>query len=138
MSSSAATASSGSDSVHYDEDDQASTIRQPSFHLSDVEDLESDDHEGDYSTRMEELMDDGEDSDTHDAVEIDDGFLYTGIDSADMSTGYKDTLRDVLGPDHDEDDEMAEPPSLLLRVQDVEKSAFNHDLVSSRYQIYST
>lgn len=93
------------------EEDRASTIRQPSFDFSDhdVSDNGHEDHLGDYSTRMDELFEDGEDQDLPEEDEEDDddgAFLYTGVDAADIPTGYKDQLRDVLGPELTDDDEI--------------------------------
>lgn len=88
------------------------------LHFSDSDEEQVDNElplGGDYSSRMEEIMDDEDDeegtsfkldSDDDDAEE---GFLYTGVDSA-PSTGqnYQDRLREVLGQDEltdeDEDD----------------------------------
>ncbi|KAF5393318.1 hypothetical protein D9757_000645 [Collybiopsis confluens] len=86
--------------------------RAESLNLSDNDGAGGDDDEGggDYSTRMEELFAD-EDSTTKSDIDSDDeeGFLYTGND-AELSTGYRDQLRDVL-----EDDSSAE-------IDEVEKS----------------
>ncbi|KAF9465048.1 hypothetical protein BDZ94DRAFT_1117445, partial [Collybia nuda] len=80
-------------------------------------DEDHEDHVGDYSTRMEELFDEGEgDSDSHNQDDEDDdeeGFLYTGVDAADVSTGYRDQLRDLLGPELTDDE---------LEVHEVERS----------------
>ncbi|KAH7874770.1 Golgi CORVET complex core vacuolar protein 8-domain-containing protein [Lentinula edodes] len=89
--------------------------REDSLNLSGSED--DNDHGGDYSTRMEELFaDDVQDSNGHLEDESDDdgGFLYTGND-ADLSTSYRDQLRNVL-----EDDSDAE-------VHEVEKSLMAED-----------
>ncbi|KAI3619052.1 late endosome to vacuole transport-related [Moniliophthora roreri] len=82
-----------------------------SFDLSTHEDDDEHAESGDYSSRMKELFaDEEEQSDTHqngyadsDSDESDE-FLYTGAD-ADVSIGYKDRLRDVLGPDNEDDDD---------------------------------
>ncbi|KAJ8076521.1 hypothetical protein PM082_000944 [Marasmius tenuissimus] len=77
--------------------------------------LEDDDNHnmedsGDYSTRMKELFDDEEHANGHnenkdsDSDSDEEGFIYAGAD-ADVSVGYKDRLRDVLGPDHEEEDD---------------------------------
>jgi hypothetical protein len=100
--------------LHGKEEDKASTIRQPSFDFSDhdVSDTEHDEHPGDYTTRMEELFDNGEDDadfrEKDDVNEDDDdeGFFYTGIDAADVPTGYQEQLRDVLGSELSDDDEL--------------------------------
>ncbi|KII92434.1 hypothetical protein PLICRDRAFT_27564 [Plicaturopsis crispa FD-325 SS-3] len=108
------------------EDDYASTIRAPALDFSDNEDQEGeeDQHEGDYSTRMEELMDSDEEdkgAGGEDSEEDEGGFIYEGVDAADASTNYRDQLRDVLGPDHEEDEEE------LLEEQEVEKSLIHDD-----------
>lgn len=107
--------------------------RKPSLGFSDNdgEDNEEDYHHGgDYSTRMEELFEDGEDDEgAHEDDEDDEeGFLYTGVD-ADESTGdYRSQLRDVLGPDMEEDEteELEVERSLLHEVND-EKLSFSPD-----------
>ncbi|KAK7053310.1 hypothetical protein VNI00_003936 [Paramarasmius palmivorus] len=67
---------------------------------------------GDYASRMKELFTDEEDHSESqqnghadsDSDESEDAFLYTGAD-ADVSIGYKDRLRDVLGPDHNDEED---------------------------------
>lgn len=95
------------------DDDRASTIRQPSLDFSDHEVTDNDhddlEHPGDYSTRMEELFEDGENESSHGEDEDSDdeeNFLYTGADALDMPAGYRDQLRDVLGPELTDDDEI--------------------------------
>jgi vacuolar protein sorting-associated protein 8 len=104
------------------EDDGTSTLHQPTLNLSDDEpEGEEDDFEyrGDYSSRMEELMDDDDEE----------GFVYTGIDVQQPSGGYRDQLRDVLGAEHDEDEtEEYEVESSLLHDIDSEKVAFGGDI----------
>ncbi|KAG5648482.1 hypothetical protein DXG03_003093 [Asterophora parasitica] len=75
-----------------------------------ISDNDVEEHEGNYSTRMEELFDDGEDGvatyeNDEDEESDEEGFLYTGLDAQDAPTGYRDQLRDVLGPEFT-DDEM--------------------------------
>ncbi|KAL0956581.1 hypothetical protein HGRIS_002719 [Hohenbuehelia grisea] len=118
--------------------DSALDSSREHFHFSDTaSDHEDDDHVGDYSTRMEELFDsDEEDSrrtlrgaldDAEDEDEDDEEFVYTGVD-ADVSTGYRDRLRDVLGPEHDEEDSEAEEvENSLLATSDSEKLPPIHD-----------
>lgn len=68
-------------------------------------DSEEDEQGGDYSTRMEELFADDLpelEEEGSNLNEEEEGFLYTG-DDADLSTNYRDQLRDVL-----EDDSEAE------------------------------
>lgn len=96
------------------EEEQTGTIRRPTFDLADDDvdpDAGHDEHPGDYSTRMEELFEGGEEdlSDFHandDDSESDEGFLYTGIDAGDLPTGYQEQLRDVLGSELSDDDEL--------------------------------
>ena len=95
-----------------------------SSHLSDIgfsdnegdDDHEQDNNAGDYSARMEELFDDTEDEDggrggmgaeNEDEEDIG-GFVYSGADAEVIQGTYKQQLRDVLGPDHDGDDELEE------------------------------
>ena len=115
------------------DDDGANTIRQPSLDFSDNEGTD-DEHTGDYSTRMEELLGEGEDeSDVQEDDEETDGgggFLYTGVDAADISAGYRDRLRDVLGADAEQDDETEVHEverSLLLHSGESENLGFDDD-----------
>jgi len=62
-------------------------------------------HHGNYATRMEELFDDGASDRSHE--EDDDNFVYTGLDATNANMGYKDILRDVLGSELTDDDEMS-------------------------------
>ncbi|KAG1813729.1 Golgi CORVET complex core vacuolar protein 8-domain-containing protein [Suillus variegatus] len=91
--------------------------QSPTF-SSNEEDAE-DDEGGGYSTRMEELLSDGDDENGDAEAEEDGGgFIYDGVD-ADQVTGdnYRDQLRDVLGPedsyDHDESEEQEVEQALL-------------------------
>ncbi|KAL4252775.1 VPS8 family protein [Abortiporus biennis] len=102
------------------------TREQSPIDLSDEEETQ-DEHVGDYSTRFEELMSDGEESsqkDKEDEDEDEEGFFYSGVD-AEQVTGYREQLRDVLGPEHEEDElEEAEVEhSLLHEVEENEKFA---------------
>lgn len=70
---------------------------------------EEDEQGGDYSTRMEELFADDSPELKEEGLnfneeedEEEEGFLYTG-DDADLSTGYRDQLRDVLEDDSEAD-----------------------------------
>jgi hypothetical protein len=108
------------------DEDRASTIRQVSFDFSDHggSDEEHEDHVGDYSTRMDELFDEGEgDLDARDEEEGkedegEDGFLYTGVDAANVSTGYRDQLRDVLGQELTDDEVDAHEVEKFLVIGD--------------------
>ena len=53
---------------------------------------------------MEELFDDGASDMSHD--EDDEGFVYTGLDATNTNKGYKDILRDVLGSELTDDEEI--------------------------------
>lgn len=118
------------------EDDGTSTI-QPSLHFSDNSESEGDDedgeeHTGDYSTRMEELFDDGEEGSlsAHEEEDNDEGFLYTGLDAPGQPSGYRDQLRDVLGHDLDEDEELdAHEVEQSLILDDLETSGDDEPLV---------
>ncbi|KAF7428647.1 Vacuolar protein sorting-associated protein 8 [Pleurotus ostreatus] len=100
-----------------------------SSQLGPLEFLESDDaeefeYEGDYDTRMAELMSEGGDDapKPDSASDEEDGFVYDGVD-ADVPTSYSDQLRAVLGPEHeseDDTDELDEVETSLI-IQDSEK-----------------
>lgn len=95
--------------------------------LSGNEEEVEDDQAGDYSTRMEELLSDGDDEHGDAETDGDDGgFVYDGVD-ADQVTGenYRDQLRDVLGPDDSYDDsEEQEVEQALLQ----ESNSASNDL----------
>lgn len=123
---------------HQLEDDERGHVRKPSLGFSEAGaegEEDEDEYQGDYSTRMEELFEDGEggnaEEDDDEDEEEEEGFLYTGMD-ADESTGdYRSQLRDVLGPDHEEEeeeemDELEVETSLLHEVDD-EKIGLKHD-----------
>lgn len=108
--------------------------------FSDGEDGEvQDGRPGDYSTRLEELMSDTEDGPTsHEGGEgerddDEEAFVYSGVDSA-PSGGYREQLRDVLGPDHEEDelDEREVEQSLL---HDAEKNEHLASLVKDEARV---
>jgi hypothetical protein len=124
------------------QEDGAGTIRKPSFDFSDHgdSDTEHDEHPGDYSARMEELFEDGEDDAPgfrekgEDEDDDDEAFLYTGVDAGDLHAGYQERLRDVLGSEISDDDEWEEAPGVkrASTVDDTTKMNFNRDeLVSS-------
>ena len=98
------------------------------LHFSDSEGGDSPDvGAGDYSTRFEELMSDGEDAGDHEENGDEDeegGFIYSGVD-ADPAGGYREQLRQVLGPDHEEDEieEQEVERSLVHEVEENEKFA---------------
>ena len=81
---------------------------------------------GDYSARLEELISDSEDKekDDEDEEEDEEGFIYNGVDS-DPTGGYREQLRQVLGPDHEEDelDEQEVEHSLVHEVAENERFA---------------
>ncbi|OJT15290.1 Vacuolar protein sorting-associated protein 8 -like protein [Trametes pubescens] len=116
----------------HDVDDAGRNGLSDELHFSDSESGDSPevdaeaDGAGDYSTRFDELMSDGEDEEA-DPDEDDDeggGFVYAGVDS-DPTGGYRDQLRDVLGADHEEDEVEAEEVerSLVHEVEENEKFA---------------
>lgn len=76
--------------------------------LSDADgEVAQEEHGGDYSARLEEVMSDEEDSQNAHVLsgneeDEDDRFIYDGVDSP-PSVTYRDQLRDVLGTDHEED-----------------------------------
>ena len=75
------------------------------------EDTVDDHDEGDYSARLEELLkdDEGEHKSADGAQDEDDeeGFFYTGVDSQPSGT-YREQLRDVLGPENEDDEQEEE------------------------------
>lgn len=96
-------------------------------------------HPGDYSARLEELMSDMEDGDSHDG-QVDDGdddeeggFVYSGVDAA-PSGGYRAQLRDVLGPDH-EDDELEEHEVEQSLLHDVDHKAHLASLMADETRV---
>lgn len=99
--------------------------------FSDIggEDVQDDEHLGDYSTRLEELMSDDEDTANGSGHagnddEDDEAFFYSGVDSEPAGT-YREQLRDVLGPEHDDDDASESPEAGHSLMQDVhEKEMF--------------
>lgn len=99
-----------------------------------------DDHPGDYSTRLEELMSDMEDGPNGDGHEGDEGedddeggFVYSGVDAA-PSGGYREQLRDVLGPDH-EDDELDEHEVERSLLHDVEEKEHLASLMADEARV---
>jgi hypothetical protein len=75
-------------------------MRQWQSQLSDDDDVSDSDHPGDYTTRMEELFDDEDQTD-------DEVFVYNGVDVDTSITDYNHQLRDILGPENgvDENDD---------------------------------
>ena len=83
--------------------------------LSDAGSQEDEDEDaeftypGDYSTQFEELFDGEEDSESGEAEQRSDNddeyFLYDGID-ANTSISYKDQLREVLGQEDPEEEQV--------------------------------
>lgn len=98
-------------------EEELTTTRPPADASdSDGEETSQDDHGGDYTTRLEELLSDAEhDSNSQSEGDEEGGFFYTGVD-ADPAASYKEQLRSVLGADHDEDEvEEVEVEHSLLR-----------------------
>lgn len=118
---------------HGDNDEGLGHIRKPSLGFSDTggEDEHEDEYQGDYSSRMEELFEDGEDEDEgqEEDDEDEEGFLYTGLDADESPGDYRSQLRDVLGPEHEEEEETEEleVERSLLHDVDNEKVSFNPD-----------
>lgn len=90
------------------------------------EDAVEDHDGGDYSTRLEELLSDDEGHEEEDVGEEEDedeeeGFFYNGVDSQPSGT-YREQLRDVLGPEHEDDevDEQEVANSLVYSVRENE------------------
>jgi hypothetical protein len=109
------------------DDDKASTIRPVSENTSDSDGDEEDHYlqDGDYSRRIDEILSDGEAEDgDEDEDDSDSEFVYTGIDAQLSSETYRDQLKDVLGPDHDDDDANEMDTSL---VAESEKLALSDD-----------
>lgn len=109
-------------------DNKQGHARKPSFDSSDHDgevDEEDYHHGGDYSSRMEELFDDEDNSEAHEDDEDEEGFLYTGVDANESSGDYRSQLRDILGPEHEEEDEELEVERSLLHDLDNEKLSPN-------------
>ena len=105
----------------------ATASHDEDIHFSDNDDDEAPDPGlGDYSARFDELMSDGEDHpDEDDEDDEEEAFIYDGVD-ADPTGGYREQLRDVLGPDHEEDEleeEQEVERSLVHEVAENEKFA---------------
>lgn len=110
----------------------ATASHDEAFHFSDNDgdDEAPDPGLGDYSARFDELMSDSEDHEGGDAEDDGDdddeeAFVYSGVD-ADPTGGYREQLRDVLGPDHEEDEleeEQEVERSLVHEVAENEKFA---------------
>ena len=119
----------------------ASTGRSESPVFSDTEadDIHDDDHPGDYSTRLGEVMSDEEDSSgarEHEGDENDDeeAFFYSGVDAEPAGT-YREQLRDVLGPEHEEDDTSDAQEvehSLLVHEKEILESSMDDEARVSR------
>ncbi len=105
------------DELAADDDDDFSTIKGAGadHSFSDGEDDANEEWlaQGDYSSRLEEILSDDEPGDNDGLVFSDDeddseGFVYSGKD-ADMSlASYQEQLRDVLDGDMTSDDEISE------------------------------
>ncbi|KAJ3575088.1 hypothetical protein NP233_g1320 [Leucocoprinus birnbaumii] len=79
---------------------------------------------GDYSSRMEEILD-GDDDEEEDGNEfkldsddedVEEGFLYTGVDAAEgtAASNYKARMREILGQDDMTDEEDVEVPKVVV------------------------
>lgn len=94
------------------------------FSDTDGDDDPRDDHGGDYSTRLEELMSDEEGDHAGSEEEEEGGFVYEGVDAEPVG-GYREQLRDVLGAEHEEDEleSITDRRSLLKAVEENERFA---------------
>lgn len=103
-------------------------------HSFSENDQNVEDHQGDYSTRMEELFADGE-GEILQEDEDEGNFIYSGIDAAEMPTGYTERLRDVLGSEPTDDSETE--PSELERssVMDESEDDEDHLVSSTRFRL---
>lgn len=88
---------------------------------------EPDEHEGDYSARMEELLSDEEEDAEDDDEE--EAFVYNGVDAPEVPTAYRDRLRDVLEHEatDDEETDIHEVERSLIVEEGSEKFAFEVD-----------
>lgn len=78
------------------------------LHFSDSEYVDdgAEDHVGDYSTRLDELMDDDPADGSNKGGDSDEEiFVYDGADATQDSTQYHDRLREVLGAEAEEGSE---------------------------------
>lgn len=100
-----------------DDDDDFSTIKGHDAERSFSDDEDDTNEEwlkqGDYSSRLEEILSDDQHSDSdefhYDDGEDDDddeGFVYSGKDVDAPRASYEEQLRDVLEGDMDSDDEI--------------------------------
>ena len=95
------------------------------FSDTDGDDDSRDDHGGDYSTRLEELLSDEEGEHAGSEEEEEEGgFVYEGVDAEPVG-GYREQLRDVLGAEHEEDEleSITDRRSLLKAVEENERFA---------------
>ena len=100
-------------------DDSEESFSYPQPEDDHGRDSKTDEQTHDYSTRMKELFADEEEhaEEQHDS-DNEEGFFYAGAD-ANVSVGYRDRLRDVLGADHeDEDDTEAHEVERSLIIED--------------------
>lgn len=99
--------SDSSETFHYPGEDQRHE-RVPSLDFSEPDEDEEDAHEGDYSTRMDELFDDENGTEGDDGDDEEEAFIYDGADAGGSTGDYRAQLRDVLGPDAEEEEEGIE------------------------------
>ncbi|KAH7914153.1 Golgi CORVET complex core vacuolar protein 8-domain-containing protein [Hygrophoropsis aurantiaca] len=90
------------------------------------DDFSEDHHEGDYSTRMEELFDDEDEGEIEEESSEEEGFVYEGVDASPVAGTYRDRLRAVLGPDEGDESEEQEVEHSLLHEVESETSDLNH------------
>ena len=105
---------------HWQNNGSSDLHESPLLSDGEVDDVQDDDHPGDYSTRLGEVMSDEEDFATGgvDDDNDDEAFFYNGVDAEPAGT-YREQLRDVLGPDHEDED--------TSEAQEVEHSLLVHE-----------
>ncbi|KAJ7647287.1 Golgi CORVET complex core vacuolar protein 8-domain-containing protein [Roridomyces roridus] len=92
--------------------------------------------EGDYSSRMEDLLgEEAFDSDAQEEAEDDDdneeGFVYTGQDASDTSAAYRDLMRDAMGSENDPEEELEVEHSLIVQDDDEPLDGFSDHIPSA-------
>ena len=110
--------------------DGTDAIKLWQSHMSDEQPYIPDsDHPGDYSSRMEELFDDGEDE--FGTNTDDEEFVYTGVDADTPTAGYHDQLRDILGSEAGVDNDAEAKAPFAGQSQTDEGSDNANDVRSS-------
>lgn len=93
----------------------------------DSNDEEHEEPAGNYSTRMDELLDDEFDPNAEESDEEE--FIYPGAVIETTATNYRDQLKHVLGADHEEDeaDEIHEGEQSLVIERDMKGPSYEDD-----------